>query len=365
MKQLRSVEEIPTNVNLILRMDTDLPFEGERILDDSRLKKTIPTIRYLLEKNCRIIILGHRGRPANSGAHQQLYGLDGQAVLAGKPTNYDSGLSLKPVYVDLMGLLEMDGQDMIESVFVDNIKDEQKIAAALVNNQIIFGENLRFWNEEEVGDTSLFEAIKKQAAILVNDAFAVAHRRNASIILHRELETYYGFSFMEEAEKISQILEKEERPITVVLGGAKEDKLKYLPELAEIADRILIGGKLPKLINNEELIINNQKIKIAKLREDGLDLSEEDIKKFSEIISSSKTIIWAGAMGLYEQENSRNGTIKMAQAVAGNEGQKIIAGGDTSASIKDLGLKDKIDFICSGGGVMLEMLVKGDLPAWS
>lgn len=365
MKQLRSVEEIPTNVNLILRMDTDLPFEGERILDDSRLKKTIPTIRYLLEKNCRIIILGHRGRPANSGAHQQLYGLDGQAVLAGKPTNYDSGLSLKPVYVDLMGLLEMDGQDMIESVFVDNIKDEQKIAAALVNNQIIFGENLRFWNEEEVGDTSLFEAIKKQAAILVNDAFAVAHRRNASIILHRELETYYGFSFMEEAEKISQILEKEERPITVVLGGAKEDKLKYLPELAEIADRILIGGKLPKLDLRSQISDLSKKIVWAELREDGLDLSEEDIKKFSEIISSSKTIIWAGAMGLYEQENSRNGTIKMAQAVAGNEGQKIIAGGDTSASIKDLGLKDKIDFICSGGGVMLEMLVKGDLPAWS
>ncbi len=365
MKQLRSVEEIPTNVNLILRMDTDLPFEGERILDDSRLKKTIPTIRYLLEKNCRIIILGHRGRPANSGAHQQLHGLDGQAVLAGKPTNYDSGLSLKPVYVDLMGLLEMDGQDMIESVFVDNIKDEQKIAAALVNNQIIFGENLRFWNEEEVGDTSLFEAIKKQAAILVNDAFAVAHRRNASIILHRELETYYGFSFMEEAEKISQILEKEERPITVVLGGAKEDKLKYLPELAEIADRILIGGKLPKLDLRSQISDLSKKIVWAELREDGLDLSEEDIKKFSEIISSSKTIIWAGAMGLYEQENSRNGTIKMAQAVAGNEGQKIIAGGDTSASIKDLGLKDKIDFICSGGGVMLEMLVKGDLPAWS
>ena len=343
MKQLRSIEEVPENVNVILRMDTDLPFENETILDNSRLKKTIPTIRYLLEKNCRIVILGHRGRP------------EGKIV---------SELSLKPVYVDLMELLE-DGQQTIESVFLDDIKDEQKISSAFENNQIIFGENLRFWSEEDLGETSLFGVIKKYAKVFINDAFAVAHRKNASIILHREIETYYGFSFVEEVEKISQILETRERPITIVLGGAKGDKLKYLAELAEMADYVLVGGKLPKLITNYKLLITNEKIKIARLREDGLDLSEEDIKIFSEIISSSKTIIWSGAMGLYEQENCRVGTQKIAQAVANALGQKIIAGGDTSASIKDLGLKDKIDFVCSGGGVMLDWLVKGDLPAWN
>ncbi|MCW1949174.1 MAG: phosphoglycerate kinase [Candidatus Shapirobacteria bacterium] len=349
MKQLRSVEMVPENVNVILRMDTDLPFEGETILDDSRLKKTIPTIRYLLEKNCKIIILGHRGRPEGKVA---------------------SELSLKPVYVALMELLQ-DGQQLIDSVFVDDIKDENKIGLAVKNNQIIFGENLRFWSEEDAGDTSLFGVIKRYTQALVNDAFAVAHRKNASIILHREMETYYGFSFAEEVEKISQILEKEERPMIIILGGAKEDKLKYIDDLLKIADHILIGGKLPKLVQNpspasRDLPLTMEaKIVVAKLREDGLDLSEEDIVKFSEIISSSKTIIWSGAMGFYEQENSRIGTQKIAQAVADSLGQKIIAGGDTSASIKDLGLKNKIDFICSGGGVMLEMLVKGDLPAWS
>lgn len=352
MKQLRSVEMVPENVNVILRMDTDLPFEGETILDDSRLKKTIPTIRYLLEKNCKIIILGHRGRPAVTES------------LAGKPDKFDEKLSLKPVYVTLMELLQ-DGQQLFESVFVDDIKDEQKISSAFENNQIIFGENLRFWSEEDEGETSLFGVIKKYTQVLVNDAFAVAHRKNASIILHREMETYYGFSFAEEVEKISQILEKEERPMTIILGGAKEDKLKYIDDLLKIADHILIGGKLPKLITNYELLITNEKIKIAKLREDGLDLSDEDIEKFSEIISSSKIVIWSGAMGLYEQENCRMGTQKIATAVANSLGQKIIAGGDTSASVKDLGLKNKIDFICSGGGVMLEMLVKSDLPAWS
>jgi phosphoglycerate kinase len=341
MKNLRSVEEIGTGLNVALRIDTDLPIDNGVILDNSRLMKSIPTIRWLLEKNCRLMILGHRGRPQGS----------------------DENLSLRGVYLELMNLLEND-QNIIESVFIDDIEDEQKIAEALVNNQIIFGENLRFWSEEERGETVMFEAIKRRFGVLVNDAFAVAHRRNASVILHREMETYYGFSFIEEAEKISQILERKQRPIMVILGGAKEDKLKYLPELATITDYILIGGKLPKLMS-ESVIINNEKIIIAELREDGLDLSETDIKKFREKIRESRTIVWAGAMGMYEAENCRRGTNEIAKAVAEIEGYKIIAGGDTGASIKNLGLKNKIDFICSGGGVMLEMLTKGDLPAWN
>lgn len=344
MRILRSIEEIQTGVSVILRMDTDLPFEGETVLDNSRLKKSVPTIRYLLDKNCKIVILGHRGRP------------EGKIV---------PELSLKPVYVELMSMLESDGQNTIESVFVEDIKDAQKIEIALLNNQIVFVENLRFWPEEDMGDTSLFEVIKKQVFILVNDAFAVAHRKNASIIIHREMETYYGFDFVEETEKIDLVLKNEKRPMTIILGGAKEDKLKYLTELSEKADHVLIGGKLPKLISNDQFLISNEKIKVAKLRDDGLDLSDDDINKFIEIISSSNTIIWSGAMGFYEDENSRNGTQKIAMAVANSPAYKAIAGGDTSASIKDLWLKDKIDFICSGGGVMLEMLVKGDLPAWS
>jgi len=342
MRTLRSIEEINVIENVILRLDTDLPMDDGKILDNSRLKKSVPTIRYLLEKNCKLAIIGHLGRPSN----------------------YDEKLSLKPVYVDLMELLQ-DGQYLFESVFIDDIKDENKIKSAVENNQIIFVENVRFWEEEDKGDTRLFDVLKKFMSVYVNDAFAVAHRKSASIVLHRDMETYYGLSFVEEVEKISNILENKKRPITIILGGAKEDKLKYIDDLLKIADHILIGGKLPKLITNYELLITNEKIKIAKLREDGLDLSDEDIYKFSEKISSSNTVIWAGSMGFYESVNSRRGTDEIAKTVANSKGYKIIAGGDTGASIKDLGLKDKIDFICSGGGVMLEMLVKGDLPAWS
>ena len=340
MKQLRSVEEIGINLNVILRIDTDLPLDEGRILDNSRLKKSIPTIRYLLDKNCKLAIVGHLGRPSG----------------------YDEKLSLRPVYLELMQLLEIEGQDTITSVFIDDIKNEEKIAIAVEKSQIIFVENIRFWDEEEKGETNLFETIKKFMLVYVNDAFAVAHRKSASIIIHREMETYYGLSFVEEVEKIRMILDKKVKPLTVILGGAKEDKLKYLSEIEKIADYILVGGKLPRL--RPTGYDGQSKIIWAELREDGLDLSDDDIEKFIEIINSSKTIIWSGAMGFYESINSRKGTEKIAMAVANTDAKKIIAGGDTGASIKDLGLKDKIDFICSGGGVMLEMLVKEDLPAW-
>jgi phosphoglycerate kinase len=235
---------------------------------------------------------------------------------------------------------------------------------------LVFIENLRFFQEEEAGETELFNDLKIINPVFVNDAFAVAHRRSASVLLFKVFPAFYGFNFIEEATKIGKIFELNERPLTLILGGAKEDKLKYLEVLNNKTDHILIGGKLPKLIKNPSPALQGLpltgelKILVAKLNQTGLDLSDEDINNFKEIIDKSKIIIWAGAMGFYESEENKKGTEEIAKAVAGANAYKIIAGGDTGASIAKLGLKDKIDFICSGGGVMLEYLAKGTLPAW-
>jgi len=347
MKKLNSVENINERNVVILRMDLDLPMMDGQILDNSRLVKSTPTIKLLLERKNKIVVVGHLGRPPFAKATE------------GMPN-----LSLKPVYLELMEILEDDcGADCVKNIFVDDIKDEEKIKKAISENEIIFGENLRFYKEEEDGNTALFSTLKKYSSVYVDDAFAVAHRAAASIILHREMETYYGLSFIKEVEKINLILEKKGKPMVIVLGGAKEDKLKYLKELSEKADWVLVGGKLPKLIDRSS-IVDRRNILLAGLRKDGLDLSDEDIEKFEKIIHEAKTIVWAGAMGFYEKENCRKGTEKIASAVAESKGYKIIAGGDTTASIVNLGLENKIDFICSGGGVMLEFLIKGALPAW-
>ena len=340
MKELNSVKNIGENKTVILRMDLDLPINNGEILDNSRLMKSVSTIKLLLERKNKIVIVGHLGRPKEN----------------------DKSLTLKPVYLELVEILERecDG-DCVRNVFVDDIKDDKKLKKAIEENEIIFGENLRFYEEEENGNTALFSELKEYTSVFVNDAFAVAHRKAASIILHREMETYYGLSFIEEAKKIGNILEKEN--LVVVLGGAKEDKLKNLEELVKIADYVLVGGKLPKLdLRSQFSDLSN--VIWAELREDGLDLSNEDIEKFKEKISQGKTIVWAGAMGFYEKENCRKGTEEIAKAVAEANVYKIIAGGDTAASISKLGLKDKINFVCSGGGVMLEFLTKGSLPAW-
>jgi len=340
MKKLNSVENINEGNIVLLRMDMDLPIVNGQILDNNRLVKSIPTIKLLLERKNKIVMVGHLGRPKDRG----------------------NNLSLKLIYLELIQILEADcGGDCVRNVFIDDIKDEEKVKKAISENEIIFGENLRFYKQEEDGDTTLFSILKKYCSIYVNDAFAVAHRKAASIVLHREMETYYGLSFVKEAEKINLILEKKEKPLVIVLGGAKEDKLKDIGELVKMANWILVGGKLPKLINRENL---DEKIIVAELREDGLDLNDEDIKKFKEKIDEAKMIVWAGAMGFYEDKNCRKGTEEIASMVAESKGYKIIAGGDTAASIINLGLENKIDFICSGGGVMLEFLIKGSLPAW-
>lgn len=351
---LRSVEEILPKTRVVLRMDLDVPINDDIIEDDSRLVKSIPTIKLLLEKNCKIAIIGHRGRPDFA-----------KATTGEAREKIKQDLSLRPVYVELIMLLEPDGENLIESVFVEEVGNEEKLDLALAKNQIVFLENLRFWKGEENNDPEFLKDLAEVCQFYVDDAFAVAHRKTASIMLYKKLPRFYGLSFIEEADKIGKLVDNPQRPLTIILGGAKEDKLKYLPELEKIADHVLIGGKLPSLRQGFGVTMpENEKVVWAKLRPDGLDLSDEDVRKFIEIINSSKTIVWAGAMGFFEDNNCKKGTQEIAKAVANATAYKVVAGGDTGASIESLGLKDKIDFVCSGGGVMLEFLTKGKLPAW-
>lgn len=333
---LNSVTNLLPQSRVLLRLDLDLPFVGDKITDSTRLLKSLPTLRLLLEKDCRLIIIGHRGRP--------------QGV--------DPTLSLRPVYVELMSLLDADDQNPLTSVFIDKI-DQTLLETSLENNQIVFLENLRFWPGEEANDPSFLAPLQNLATAYANDAFAVAHRSHASVTLHRLLPAFYGLSFIDEFTHLQTLLDPL-RPFTLILGGAKEDKLKHLPQLLTLADRVLLGGKLPLLTQ-----VTHPKLFLATLVPTGLDIDEASIAHFTEIINNSKTIVWAGAMGLYEDPNYQNGTEQIAKAMAAVSAYKVIAGGDTAASVQKLSLKNSFDFICSGGGVLLEFLVNQNLPAWS
>ncbi len=338
--KLRSVTEVLPETKVILKLDLDVPITDEVITDNSRLVKSLPTIKLLLEKKCKIAVVGKLGRPEG----------------------HDPKLSLRPVYLELMSLLDPNGDELFESIFVEDIGNFEKLDTALSNNQIVVLENLRFWKGEENNDPEFLKNLTEICQCFVNDALAVSHRKERSNMLHKEMPAFYGLAFIEEIEKMTEIIENPKRPLVVILGGAKEDKLNYLGRLADIADTVLIGGKLPTYIPKGVRMRPNTIP--AHLRDDKYDLSDEDIKMFITKINWAKSIVWAGAMGWFEKDDCKKGTEEIAKAIANSDAYKIIAGGDTGASIINLGLKDKIDYICSGGGVMLEFLTKGELVAW-
>ena len=336
----KSVELVQKNSTVILRLDLDLPMSDGKILDNSRLIKSLPTISLLLSKSCQLVIIGHLGRPETR----------------------DDKYSLKPVYLELISLLS--GSSPQNSIFLEDPSDPGPLTLALSQNQIIFVENLRFWPDESKGVFTFLQPLIDQSQAFVNDAIA-SHYSSASTTLHHVLPGYYGLSFLVELQNLAKLATCP-RPLTLVLGGAKMDKLSYLPKLSSLADHILIGGKLPQIIGHsrEGGNLSNPKIYWASLTPDSFDIDAASIAHFKQVIDSSATILWSGALGFYENPDFRTGTIEIAKAVALSPATfKVIAGGDTAASIKDLGMLDKISFVCSGGGVLLEYLTKGTLPA--
>jgi len=332
MKLLRSINEIENNTKVLLRMDLDLP-DG----DNSRLVKSIDSIEILIKKDCKIIILGHLGRP------------DG----------VDEKHSLRPVYAELMALVDEKIGTPVASVFVDDILNLESVDAAVDSSQIIFLENVRFYEGERYNDPAFLQYLANLAEVYVQEAFAVAHRTSPSMMVGSVLPCYFGISFIREYEALERIVENPKRPVVVVLGGAKADKLDHIDILQYVSDTILLVGTLPKEVNFSKI---NEKVVIGSLREDGLDIDETTILKFSEILKNAGTIIWAGSAGKWEDESASVGTKNLLEAMANSDAFSVIAGGDTTAACRKFGYAQKVGLISSGGGVMMEFLAKKSLP---
>lgn len=336
--QLPSVKDLKVfGKTILLRTDYDVPLrlasarsgqalrpslgQAFQIADATRIEKSLPTINYLLEKKAKIIIISHLGRP------------EGKAV---------TKLSLKPVAEYL-----------------------NKLLPEAENCQL--HENLRFDAGEENPSTNEGKDFTKHLAGMadyyVNDAFAVSHRGHASIVgLPQFLPSAFGLNFLKEIEVLDKVRQSPRRPVTVILGGAKEDKLEEARRLTDWADYILIGGRLPLLIANypiDKLLI--KKVVVAELNSERKDITLESEKSFREIIGKAGTVIWAGPMGVWEEKQFERGTREIAGAIAESEAFSVVGGGDTEAALTKFGLEGKMSFISSGGGAMFEFLATGTL----
>lgn len=324
------------NKTILLRTDYDVPITNGVIVDDQRIKNTLETINFLLIKNCKIIILSHIGRPKGMIVPE---------------------LSLKPTADRLQQLVSNTKIHFSPQILGPTT---QQFVQQLQPKEILILENLRFDLREETNDKEFAKALANLGQVYVNEAFAVSHRNHASIVsIPLFLPHAAGFGFVKEITALNRIKQESEKPIVVVLGGKKQDKLKFLEPLARWADTILVGGLLPRVCGKEGLTEGN--VSYATLTTDGKDITLESSERFSQIIIAAKTIVWNGTMDLFEDRHNQAGTRIIATAIVESQGVRYAGGGDTTSAIKQLNLLDKFSFMCSGGGAMLEMLANGTI----
>jgi phosphoglycerate kinase len=316
---------------VLLRTNYDVPLTSEgKIADETRIEDSLPTIKHLLQEKAKIIIISHLGRPK------------GKKI---------PNLSLKPIVKILQNFLP--GTEVRFQVSPAEFKIE--------DGEIFLLENLRFNPGEEENSFEFAKSLSLLGDFYINDAFACSHRCHASIVgLPSFLPAAAGFDLLREVKILSQVLEKPKRPVVVILGGVKEDKLEAISGLLSWVDKILIGGRLVNCPKAK--IFANHSLKLAILKKSGKDIDLSSVEDFVKEIKEAGTIIWNGPLGKYEEKEWEKGTKIFAQAVCQSSAFKIIGGGDTEAALTKFSLIDKIDYVSSGGGAMLEFLAKGDLP---
>ncbi|MEK7470565.1 MAG: phosphoglycerate kinase [Patescibacteria group bacterium] len=298
---------------VLLRLDLDTNPNP----DDLRIKSSFETLDYLKEKGAEIIILAHKGRP------------DGKV---------NESLSLKP----------------FQPIF-------NKWGA-------IVHENLRFEKGEESNDPEYAKKLASLGDIYVNEAFGSSHRNHASIAgLPKLLPHAIGFRFEKEVENLSKVIENPKRPLLIIISGIKKDKLEMIEPLSVLADKVLVGGRLPEFLGDAALESvrlqgDGKKVIVGNLNMDKEDITLNTIERFEKEILKAKTIVLAGVLGKYEDGGHKQGTEKVFRAVSESPAFKVAGGGDTLNVISQMNLGDKFNWISVGGGAMIEFITKKTLP---
>ena len=371
---------------VFIRCDFNVPMdENQNITDNRRIVAALPTIKYLIEQNCKIILASHLGRPKGE---------------------FKPEFSLAPVAKELSRLL---GQEVLMAK--DVIGESAKtLAANLQEGQLMLLENVRFHREETDNDPEFSKELASMAEVFVNDAFGTAHRAHASTEgISHYLPSVSGFLIEKELKFLGDALNNPERPFVAILGGAKvSDKIGVIDSLLEKVDTLMIGGGMaytffkaqgyevgnslcePDKCDLALSLMNKAKEKGVKFllpvdtkigKEfkpdtesktvawteipegwEGFDIGEKTIEMFKDELKSAKTVVWNGPLGLFEFDQFAIGTNAIAHALAELDATTIIGGGDSAAAVEKAGLADKMTHISTGGGASLEFLEGKKLP---
>ena len=382
-----SVEDLKLKgKRVLIRVDFNVPLNDKQIIDDTRIRAALPTIKYVIENGGKAILMSHLGRP------------DGKVM---------PEFSLKPVAERLRELLEK-----AVTMAPDCIGDEVKaIISKMEDGDVVLLENLRFHAEEEKNDPDFAKKLAELADLYVNDAFGAAHRAHASTagVTKHVSQSAAGFLMQKEIKYISEAIENPERPFMVVLGGAKvSDKIGVIEHLMEKADDILIGGAMAYTFLKAQgkkvgkSLVEEDKVEMARelLKKSldlsvpvylpidhvvadefapdantkthhrcsvcdgwhGMDIGPDTIATYRGVLKNAKTIIWNGPMGVFEFDAFAKGSFAIAKILAESDAVTIVGGGDCVAAVQKSGYADKITHISTGGGASLELMEGKELP---
>jgi phosphoglycerate kinase len=324
--------------HVLVRADLNVPLEDGRVADDTRIRKALPTLEYLLEHDAaEVAVCSHLGRPKGP----------------------DPAFSMTPV--------------------------ARRVRELLPDERIDVLENTRFDPGETKNDPEFARKLAEGHDLFVEDAFGSVHRAHASTVgVAQLLPAYAGLLLERELEELGKLLGEVERPFVLVSGGAKvEDKLEVLRHLGGRADAVLVGGKMAEQLREENPLgfpveLPHDIVAAAAFEPDaeakvvrydqlpdgwlGLDIGPETREAFAGEIGKAKTIFWNGPMGVFEWPRFAEGTKAVAEAVAGSKGHSVVGGADSARALRELGLEDQVSWLSTGGGAALELLAGKDLP---
>lgn len=371
---------------VLVRVDFNVPLDEQgRVTDDRRIRESLPTVRYLLDRGASVVLMSHLGRPG------------GRVV---------ESLRMVPVGERLAQLLARPVQ-----VLPDCVGPEVEAAVARMQpGDVALLENLRFHPEEEANDPDFAARLARLADLYVNDAFGTAHRAHASTVgVARYLPAVAGLLMEKEIRYLSRLLENPDHPFVAVLGGKKvSDKIGVLSNLLERVDAVLVGGGMAYTFLKASghrvgrSVVEEDKLELARdlmararargvelvLPEDvvaaegpsadaprrvvpadeipegwmGLDIGPATARRFAQVVEGARLVVWNGPMGVFELEPFAEGTRRVAEAVARCRGTTVVGGGDTAAAVDQFGLLEHFDHVSTGGGATLEFLEGRELP---
>ena len=374
---------------VLIRVDYNVPVENELVTDDYRILKSIPTIKYCLEQGAKVVLMSHMGRPKGK---------------------IDKKLSLIPAGEKLAELLEMPIKFSDDCISEDAID----VSRNLKDGEIHLLENLRFYNEEPQNDFEFASKLAKHGSIYINDAFGTAHREHASNVgITKHFATKgMGLLMEQEVKFLSDKLSNPSQPLSLIIGGSKIDtKIAVIENFLDLADNIIIGGAMANtfllamnysvgmsLVEEDKVSVAKNLLKKASKKGTNIilpldftgeldsfgsgeiciadvkeipenmiceDIGENSIKLFSDIISSSSTLLWNGTVGVAENPNFAVGTNRIVDAIVENQLTSIVGGGDTVAAVRNYNesMIENLSHVSTGGGSCLEMLSGKKLPA--